>query len=206
MLRFRNMSAIRQLRPCVALMRAQVVGVSGNGNGNGNGTATPSRVMSSKTYNVPPSSEFVARVSGIATMAKLPYQDTAEGLDAAFIGVPIDTGTSNRPGTRFAHARAYHSYLSFSHFFTCHGQKACTWAIDLKTCCICRIFPSTRLSLGSLLSVPQFKLIEWLPLFCSLPTTKCSIFSFTKRPFKFCSCFILVRVTVYPSREHWAHR
>lgn len=93
---------IRQLRECVAFLRGQTVGVSGNGN-----VITPSRLMSSKTYNVPPSSEFVARVSGIATMAKLPYQDTAEGLDAAFIGVPIDTGTSNRPGTRFAHA--YHS-------------------------------------------------------------------------------------------------
>lgn len=55
----------------------------------------------SKSYNVPPSAEFVARVSGIATMGKLPYQDTAEGLDAAFVGVPIDTGTSNRPGARY---------------------------------------------------------------------------------------------------------
>lgn len=54
----------------------------------------------SKSYNVPPSAEFVARVSGIATMGKLPYRETAEGLDAAFVGVPIDTGTSNRPGAR----------------------------------------------------------------------------------------------------------
>ncbi|XP_072553125.1 guanidino acid hydrolase, mitochondrial [Salminus brasiliensis] len=59
------------------------------------------RPMSEKRLNVPPSAEFVARVAGIATMAKLPYQETAEGLDAAFIGVPIDTGTSNRPGARF---------------------------------------------------------------------------------------------------------
>ncbi|KAL1020672.1 hypothetical protein UPYG_G00003170 [Umbra pygmaea] len=62
---------------------------------------TPSRTCSGKRYNVPPSAEFVARVSGIATMGKLPYQNTADGLDAAFIGVPIDTGTSNRPGARF---------------------------------------------------------------------------------------------------------
>ncbi|KAF5897288.1 agmatinase, mitochondrial, partial [Clarias magur] len=95
---------VRQLSARVALARAHVRGVS-RGSGNGNGTVAetgaPTRLMSSKTYNVPPSSEFVARVSGIATMAKLPYQDTAEGLDAAFIGVPLDTGTSNRPGTRF---------------------------------------------------------------------------------------------------------
>ncbi|KAM9342408.1 guanidino acid hydrolase, mitochondrial [Pholidichthys leucotaenia] len=60
-----------------------------------------SRKFTEKRYNVPPSAEFVARVSGITTMAKLPYQDSADGLDAAFVGVPIDTGTSNRPGARF---------------------------------------------------------------------------------------------------------
>uniref|UniRef100_A0A673GCF5 Agmatine ureohydrolase (agmatinase) n=1 Tax=Sinocyclocheilus rhinocerous TaxID=307959 RepID=A0A673GCF5_9TELE len=66
------------------------------------------RRMSSKGFNVPPSAEFVARVSGIATMCKLPFQKTAGGLDAAFVGVPIDTGTSNRPGARFGprHIRA----------------------------------------------------------------------------------------------------
>nr|XP_015192320.1 PREDICTED: agmatinase, mitochondrial isoform X2 [Lepisosteus oculatus] len=61
----------------------------------------PSRRLSGSRYNVPPSAEFVARPSGIATMCKLPFQQSAEGLDAAFIGVPIDTGTSNRPGARF---------------------------------------------------------------------------------------------------------
>ncbi|KAG7221677.1 hypothetical protein INR49_000044, partial [Caranx melampygus] len=61
----------------------------------------PHRELSGKRFNVPPSAEFVARVSGIPTMAKLPYQETADGLDAAFVGVPIDTGTSNRPGARF---------------------------------------------------------------------------------------------------------
>lgn len=132
MLPFMKMSAIRRLRPCMGLMRAQVVGMSASGNGNGTGTATPSRLMSSKSYNVPPSSEFVARVSGIATMAKLPYQETAEGLDAAFIGVPIDTGTSNRPGTRFAHAhthaRAYACHSS-PHCFPCQKPCACKLVI-----------------------------------------------------------------------------
>ncbi|XP_068997488.1 guanidino acid hydrolase, mitochondrial isoform X2 [Embiotoca jacksoni] len=62
---------------------------------------SPNRKCSGRPYNVPPSAEFVARVSGIPTMAKLPHQETADGLDAAFVGVPIDTGTSNRPGARF---------------------------------------------------------------------------------------------------------
>lgn len=60
----------------------------------------PSRQNSGKRYNVPVSAEFVARVSGISTMGRLPFQETADGLDAAFVGVPIDTGTSNRPGAR----------------------------------------------------------------------------------------------------------
>lgn len=60
----------------------------------------PRRKASGQRYNVPPSAEFVARVSGIPTMARLPYRETADGLDAAFVGVPIDTGTSNRPGAR----------------------------------------------------------------------------------------------------------
>uniref|UniRef100_A0A3B3DRM7 Agmatinase (putative) n=1 Tax=Oryzias melastigma TaxID=30732 RepID=A0A3B3DRM7_ORYME len=63
---------------------------------------TPSRACSpGKSFNIPPSAEFEARVSGIPTMAKLPYRESADGLDAAFVGVPIDTGTSNRPGARF---------------------------------------------------------------------------------------------------------
>lgn len=64
------------------------------------GIITIIRKCSGKPFNVPPSAEFVARVSGIATLGKLPYQETADGLDAAFIGIPIDTGTSNRPGAR----------------------------------------------------------------------------------------------------------
>jgi guanidinobutyrase len=34
-------------------------------------------------------------------MMRLPAATSAQGLDAAFIGVPLDIGTSNRPGARF---------------------------------------------------------------------------------------------------------
>lgn len=61
----------------------------------------PRRQSSGRRLNVPPSAEFVARVTGIPTMAKLPHRESADGLDAAFVGVPIDTGTSNRPGARW---------------------------------------------------------------------------------------------------------
>ena len=41
------------------------------------------------------------RFAGIATMMRLPLASSAEGLDVGFVGVPLDIGTSNRPGTRF---------------------------------------------------------------------------------------------------------
>ncbi|XP_068098393.1 guanidino acid hydrolase, mitochondrial [Hyperolius riggenbachi] len=68
----------------------------------------PQRSLSDRKLNAPLSALEVARPSGVCTMMKLPYQESAEGLDAAFIGVPLDTGTSNRPGARFGprHIRA----------------------------------------------------------------------------------------------------
>jgi len=41
------------------------------------------------------------RFGGPATMMRLPTRETAVGLDACFIGVPFDIGTSNRSGARF---------------------------------------------------------------------------------------------------------
>ncbi len=41
------------------------------------------------------------RFGGPGTMLRLPARDNARGLDACFVGVPIDIGTSNRSGTRF---------------------------------------------------------------------------------------------------------
>jgi guanidinobutyrase len=41
------------------------------------------------------------RFAGPGTMMRLPAAADAVGLDACFIGIPLDVGTSNRPGTRF---------------------------------------------------------------------------------------------------------
>ena len=41
------------------------------------------------------------RFAGPGTMMRLPTCETAAGLDACFVGVPLDIGTSNRPGARF---------------------------------------------------------------------------------------------------------
>jgi guanidinobutyrase len=41
------------------------------------------------------------RFAGIASMFRLPVAASAEGLDVAIVGVPLDIGTSNRTGTRY---------------------------------------------------------------------------------------------------------
>ncbi len=51
-------------------------------------------------FNQPLSGNTMPRFGGLATMLRLPTQESAEGLDAAFVGVPMDIGTSNRSGTR----------------------------------------------------------------------------------------------------------
>jgi guanidinobutyrase len=56
--------------------------------------------MASKT-NQPLGGNEMPRFGGPATMMRLPPQADAAGLDACFVGVPFDIGTSNRAGARF---------------------------------------------------------------------------------------------------------
>jgi guanidinobutyrase len=51
--------------------------------------------------NQPLGGNVMPRFGGLASMMRLPVATGAEGLDAAFIGVPLDIGTSHRSGTRF---------------------------------------------------------------------------------------------------------
>lgn len=51
--------------------------------------------------NQPLGGNEMPRFGGLASMMRLPVADRAAGLDAAFIGVPLDIGTSHRPGARF---------------------------------------------------------------------------------------------------------
>lgn len=56
-----------------------------------------------KKYNMPLSADSVPEYGGIATMMRLPHVTTIEEesrLDACFVGIPIDIGTSFRSGTR----------------------------------------------------------------------------------------------------------
>jgi guanidinobutyrase len=53
-----------------------------------------------RELNQPLGGNDMPRFGGPATMLRLPTQDDAQGLDACFVGVPLDIGTSNRAGTR----------------------------------------------------------------------------------------------------------
>lgn len=53
-----------------------------------------------RKLNQPLSANEMPRSGGIASMMRLPIQKDAEGLDACFVGIPLDTGSSNRAGAR----------------------------------------------------------------------------------------------------------
>ena len=52
-------------------------------------------------FNQPLGGNEMPRFAGPGSMFRLPEADDAKGLDIAIIGVPLDVGTSNRPGARF---------------------------------------------------------------------------------------------------------
>jgi guanidinobutyrase len=52
-------------------------------------------------FNQPLGGNEMPRFAGPGTFMRLPTAQTAQGLDAAFIGIPMDIGTSWRSGTRF---------------------------------------------------------------------------------------------------------
>ncbi len=55
-----------------------------------------------KKYYHPLSGNEMPRFGGPGTFMRLPTVDISSELDAAFVGIPFDIGTSNRPGTRLA--------------------------------------------------------------------------------------------------------
>jgi guanidinobutyrase len=57
--------------------------------------------MTTQPLNQPLGGNAMPRFGGIASMMRLPVATSPQGLDAAFIGVPLDIGTSHRPGARF---------------------------------------------------------------------------------------------------------
>lgn len=54
-----------------------------------------------KILHQPLGGNEMPRFGGIASMLRLPHLASPQGLNAAFIGIPLDIGTSLRSGTRF---------------------------------------------------------------------------------------------------------
>ncbi|GKQ56624.1 guanidinobutyrase [Sphaerotilus sp. FB-3] len=61
----------------------------------------PPRMSRPDALNQPLGGNEMPRFGGLASMMRLPVATHAAGLDAAFIGVPLDIGASNRAGARF---------------------------------------------------------------------------------------------------------
>jgi guanidinobutyrase len=53
------------------------------------------------SFNQPLGGNAMPRFGGLASMMRLPVAESPAGLDVGFVGVPLDIGTSHRPGTRF---------------------------------------------------------------------------------------------------------
>ncbi len=52
-------------------------------------------------FHQPQGGNEMPRFAGRATMMRLPFIEDLQGLDAAFVGIPLDIGTSQRSGTRY---------------------------------------------------------------------------------------------------------
>lgn len=57
--------------------------------------------MTPERHHHPLGANVLPKFAGPVTFMRLPVFETAENLDACFVGVPFDLGTSNRVGTRF---------------------------------------------------------------------------------------------------------
>lgn len=62
---------------------------------------TKALLSKERKLNQPMTATKMPRPGGIASFMRLPIQNGTEGLDACFVGVPLDSGTSNRSGARF---------------------------------------------------------------------------------------------------------
>ena len=73
--------------------------------------------VSSRQFNQPLSVEKMPRFAGIATMMRLPLQEgDPKGLDACFLGIPMDIGCSYRSGPRQAPKQIRHESASLRVF------------------------------------------------------------------------------------------
>lgn len=74
-----------------------------------------------KEFITPTSGNDVPRFAGISTMLRLPLVPDPVGLDAAFVGVALDCGTSYRSGTRHGPRQIRHESSFVRHFNVATG-------------------------------------------------------------------------------------
>lgn len=101
-----------------------------------------------------------APLSENVSMMGLPKVNSANGLDAAFIGIPLDTGTSHRPGARFGprqiraescHLRPYNIATRAAPFDAL--QVADLGDVPIDTNCLVRSMPTDTLPLAKSLPI-----------------------------------------------------
>jgi guanidinobutyrase len=94
------------------------------------------------SFNQPLGGNDMPRFAGPATMMRLPMAKTARGLDACFVGIPLDIGTSNRSGTRHGPRqiraescmlRPYNMATGAAPFDSCRWPISATWPSTLST-------------------------------------------------------------------------
>ena len=85
----------------MALFRALSLGVFNKGVRRLPKSHLHSSVVAWQQFNQPLSPNKIPRFGGLASMMRLPIQEgNPEGLDACFVGIPMDIGCSYRSGTR----------------------------------------------------------------------------------------------------------
>ena len=71
-----------------------------------------------REMNYPIHANTLGRFAGISSMMRLPIQENADGLDACFVGIPFDSGTSYRPGARYSMIKQYKLFV-LMYFIVC---------------------------------------------------------------------------------------
>jgi guanidinobutyrase len=75
-----------------------------------------SRLTARNQFNHPKSGNELSRAGGISSLFRLPVQEAQpEGLDACFVGIPMDIGCSNRSGTRHGPRAIRHESVMIRH-------------------------------------------------------------------------------------------
>ena len=63
------------------------------------GMTTDGALTTVDIHSLPEESTY----AGVTSFLRRPYEKDLSNMDAAIVGIPFDTATTNRPGARFGH-------------------------------------------------------------------------------------------------------